>query len=315
MHTLGKWLLAASLGCLAGQASALNILLSNDDGFAAPNLRALHQALKAAGHDVIASAPCQNQSGKGGSLNFMRPLVKLAQDCRGDTVKAGAPGVGTDPTLADLHYVDGTPVMAMLYGLDVLAPARWQKAPDLVISGPNEGHNTGQVNPSSGTVNNAVASIARGVPAIAVSADTSTEHDAAASKEIAGVVVQLVDRLKDQAKGGPLLPAGTGLNVNIPRFDHGKAASLPLVMTHTGTHSAYAPRFVADLSKDPIASAYGVKVPGPGISFGPSAPESGQENEGMVVKRGGIAISVIENNFGAEGRNAEIATRLGLKTP
>jgi broad specificity polyphosphatase/5'/3'-nucleotidase SurE len=45
-----------------------------------------------------------------------------------------------------VHYVNGSPVMACLYGLDVVAQRKWKAAPDLVVSGPNEGNNTGLVN-------------------------------------------------------------------------------------------------------------------------------------------------------------------------
>src|SRR3546814_20358851 len=59
--------------------------------------------------------------------------------------------------------------MATLYGLDVVAAQRWKAPPDLVISGPNEGANTGSVIAGSGTFNNAVFAVNRGIPAIAVS--------------------------------------------------------------------------------------------------------------------------------------------------
>jgi 5'-nucleotidase len=51
----------------AGVALALDILLTNDDGFETANVRALYQRLKAAGHDVVISAPVHNHSGGGGN--------------------------------------------------------------------------------------------------------------------------------------------------------------------------------------------------------------------------------------------------------
>lgn len=44
---------------------ALNIVSSNDDGWAEANIRALHDSLNAEGHSVLISAPADNQSGKG----------------------------------------------------------------------------------------------------------------------------------------------------------------------------------------------------------------------------------------------------------
>ena len=48
--------LAASLAATSLTASALNIVLSNDDGLTS-NIKALYKALKTAGHDVIVSTP------------------------------------------------------------------------------------------------------------------------------------------------------------------------------------------------------------------------------------------------------------------
>src|SRR3546814_2437046 len=87
----------------------LNIVLSNDDGFEAANIRALYTELKAAGHDVVLSGPAQNNSGKGGALDFLVPMKPLGKSTRFGTVKAGAPGVGVDPKDPDIFYVDGTP--------------------------------------------------------------------------------------------------------------------------------------------------------------------------------------------------------------
>lgn len=45
--------------------SAVNIVSSNDDGWAEANIRALYDSLTADGHSVLLSAPADNQSGKG----------------------------------------------------------------------------------------------------------------------------------------------------------------------------------------------------------------------------------------------------------
>jgi hypothetical protein len=66
--SLPRHLLAtAALLCLASPAFALNIVLSNDDGLTS-NTKALYEALKAAGHDVIVSVPCTGQSGRGAAI-------------------------------------------------------------------------------------------------------------------------------------------------------------------------------------------------------------------------------------------------------
>jgi 5'-nucleotidase len=193
-------------------ASALDILLTNDDSWNTANIQTLFDTLQNAGHNVIMSAPCTGQSGKGGAVNFLKEVpvdtseADIHQYCVGQT----------DSTLPFKGYVEGTPVMALMYGLDVVAPTTWGKSPDLVISGPNEGHNLGYLTNHSGTVGNINFAIARGIPAIAVSAshkDTSEEH----AQLVADVVIDIVDQLESkQEPGDPLLPKFTGLNVNTP---------------------------------------------------------------------------------------------------
>lgn len=56
---------ALSLALLQAIAvSAIRIIQSNDDGWADSNIRAFNDALNKAGHDVVLSAPADNQSGK-----------------------------------------------------------------------------------------------------------------------------------------------------------------------------------------------------------------------------------------------------------
>jgi len=193
-------------------ASALDILLTNDDSWDTANIKTLFTALQDAGHSVIMSAPCTGQSGKGGAVNFLKEVPVNTTEADYGKYCIGQ----TDEELPFEDYVEGTPVMALMYGLDIVAPATWGKAPDLVISGPNEGHNLGFLTNHSGTVGNANFAIARGIPAVAVSAshrDTSAEH----AQLVADVVIDIVDQLEAKQKPGePLLPQFTGLNVNTP---------------------------------------------------------------------------------------------------
>ncbi|WP_432721779.1 5'/3'-nucleotidase SurE [Jeongeupia wiesaeckerbachi] len=295
-------------------ALALNILVSNDDGFAAANVRALYTKLKAAGHDVIVAAPCQDQSGKGASMNFLTPLTPLAKDCRGGTVKAGAAAVGADPAIADINYVDGTPVMATMYGLDVLAPARWGKAPDLLISGPNEGQNLGAIVNSSGTVSNAIFAASRGIPAIAISADANTKDNTALADEAAVLTVKFVDALLAKRGSGAIMPAGTAINVNLPKFDAGGSSRVQWVFSRFGSYTAMTPKFVADLSKDPVASGYGIKYPYPGVTFTldntPSAADAGSES--ALNAKGFATVTTMQVGFEARPQ-AQQWLRLRLK--
>lgn len=314
---------AAALAATALPAQALDILLCNDDGLTAANLRALQQRLSAAGHSVLVAAPVDNQSGRGGYIAFLQPVPALTGNERGAKalgLAAGSPGVGTDPTDSSVAYVNATPVAACLYGIDVQAPARWGKTPDLVISGPNEGNNTGHINASSGTFNNLVYAINRGLSAIAVSDAVSTQVTWSSSLpaahrafEVADIVVRLVDDVllgrpslhRHASAGRRLLPEGLGLNVNIPAFTAGNGAALPIAVTHIGQATAYAPAFYARLSDSPVAAAYGLNLPVPGVSLatggsvlpsGVTLPKDGSAtSEGNVVAQGAaVTVSPVQ---------------------
>jgi len=60
---------AIALAATVAPAGARTIVITNDDGLTS-NTLALYRALKAKGHDVIVSVPCQNQSGKGAALRL-----------------------------------------------------------------------------------------------------------------------------------------------------------------------------------------------------------------------------------------------------
>lgn len=226
-------LFAATLYLCTSPAFALNILVSNDDGLTS-NLRALHAALSAAGHRVIVSVPCTGQSGRGAAIVMYstetivpdndKTQIDAERGCHNGAAPLGAPAVGpfTRKGYRDgsFHYVHGTPVMATLYGLDVLAPRIFGRAPDLVLSGPNEGQNLGPMVNSSGTVSNAQFAASRGIPAIALSASAKTRDDRrlahADSAVVAALSIRLVATLQQQAGSAPLLPPGLALNVNFP---------------------------------------------------------------------------------------------------
>ena len=153
-----KLIAAIVLFALSELASAapLRILLTNDDGFAAPGIKAVHASLTAAGHEVILVAPLGNQSGSG-----MRVSTQGKLD-----YKEQSPGVWS---------VDGSPADAVLVGLLHLMK---EDAPDIVISGANFGPNLGYAY-SSGTLGAATMAMYAGVPSIAISVGVSPAEYAA----------------------------------------------------------------------------------------------------------------------------------------
>lgn len=296
--------LACFLALHSAPVLALNIVVTNDDGLTA-NVRALHDALKAEGHDVVVSVPCSEQSGMGGAIRFSGELGALDRPCRADAAQAGDPGAGpmTRPGLGpDYHYVDGTPVMSLLYGLDVAAKKRWGKMPDLVLSGPNVGQNVGAIVVTSGTVSNVQHAAARGVPAVALSAAHGTADggnaDAANAKSVAvaNEAVRLVRLLEERAKGESLLPPGVALNVNFPE----KLEGADWRLTRIGSYNAFTLGFTDDASADPLSRSLGrARANLPGIVMGrnTAAPKPDQQDNETVVVGKDISVSVMQVGY------------------
>jgi len=165
----------------------MKILLSNDDGYQAPGLAALYEAIKDLG-DVEVVAPEHNNSAKSNALTLHQPLY----------VHQGANG---------FRYVNGTPADCVHIALTGLLEYR----PDLVLSGINNGANMGDDTIYSGTVGAAMEGYLFGIPAIAFSqVEKGWSHlDAAAGK--ARELVQRLMAQRLQERPSPFL-----LNVNIP---------------------------------------------------------------------------------------------------
>lgn len=314
--TFSALALAATLASVPSSALARNIVLANDDGLTS-NVLALYHSLKQAGHDVIVAVPCHDQSGQGAALTIGQPLAPLTQACLNDAAQVGDPGAGpmTREGLpeGDFFYVEGTPVMALLYGLDVAGKARWNAAPDLVLSGPNEGQNVGAIVISSGTVSNAQIATLRGLPAIALSAGANSKGDNLdnpLSSQIAALSVELIAALESKAGEGRLLPQGVALNVNFPDEIDGAQWRI----TKIGTYNAYQVGFTQNMAEEStpvmraMAEARGIELPPlPSVTFGfnTAAPTTEQENDESIVYRRHIAVSPMQAGyaFGAAGED------------
>lgn len=164
----------------------LLVLLSNDDGYASPGIRAMRDALKGAEADVVIVAPETEQSASSHALSLHRPL--RLRDVDAETF-------ALDGTPADCIYV------ALHAGTRVLA-----RRPDLVVSGINHGMNLGQDAFYSGTIAAAREGALRGIPALATSAHPRLDIKRAAELS-ARVALALVRH--------PKVPAPL-LNLNIP---------------------------------------------------------------------------------------------------
>ncbi len=140
------------------------ILVTNDDGYAAPGINALVEGLYGLPNVVVnVVAPSANQSGVGESETGTGYVVSGSPDGLLTTL-SGKPVTAVysnDPTRNGI----GSPVDAVRYAM------RTQKlSPEIVLSGINAGQNMGSITDLSGTVGAArIARRSAGVPAIASS--------------------------------------------------------------------------------------------------------------------------------------------------
>jgi 5'-nucleotidase len=162
----------------------MRILLSNDDGYFAPGLAHLADALADLG-EVVVVAPERDRSGASNSLTLDRPLA----------VRRSANG---------FLFVNGTPTDCVHLAVTGLL----EQLPDLVVSGINLGANMGDDTIYSGTVAAATEGFLLGIPAIAVSLTSKAgRHFATAAR----VARDLVRQFQSRPIEDPVL-----LNVNVP---------------------------------------------------------------------------------------------------
>jgi 5'/3'-nucleotidase SurE len=184
----------------------LEILLTNDDGYQAPGIRALYDALRRAGHHVRLAAPAANASGSSVSFTW------------------GGVSVVRDPADANVAGIAATPATAVVLGATALYPHG--QRPDLVVSGINDGENTGSLLAMSGTVGAALAGtmlLDPPIPGIAVNAERAATRDAQAAlpadrlERIARHLAQLIGGTRSWfCEEASLARPTLVLNVNYP---------------------------------------------------------------------------------------------------
>jgi 5'-nucleotidase len=162
----------------------MNILISNDDGYMAPGIKALADAL-AEFADITVVAPDRNRSGASNSLTLDNPL-------RVNQLENG------------YYRVEGTPTDCVHLAITGLL----EQEPDMVVSGINAGANLGDDVLYSGTVAAATEGRFLGLPAVAISL---TSHTPEHFETAAWAAKKIVQQLKKSS-----LPANTILNVNVP---------------------------------------------------------------------------------------------------
>ena len=160
----------------------MRILLSNDDGYFAPGIAILAEALSDLA-SITVVAPERDRSGASNSLTLDRPL----------SVRKSANG---------FQFVNGTPTDCVHLAVTGLL----EEMPDMIISGINLGANMGDDTIYSGTVAAATEGYLLGIPSLAISlASKAGRHYDTAAR----VTLELVDRFQKRLPREPVL-----LNVN-----------------------------------------------------------------------------------------------------
>ncbi len=166
----------------------MKILLTNDDGYRAPGILALYNALKTK-HEVTLAAPDRERSAIGHGITLHHPL-------KYEPVHLNGGGSG--------YAVSGTPADCVKLGLFDIC----QGKPDLVISGINAGSNTGVNINYSGTAGAAREAAINNIGALAVSIQYGEVMD---FEGMADYTASNLDRIKALD-----LPKGVFLNINGP---------------------------------------------------------------------------------------------------
>lgn len=168
----------------------MRILLTNDDGIHAAGLAVLERIARQLSDDVWIIAPETDQSGLAHSLTLSEPL-RLRK-------------------ISEKHYaLRGTPTDCVIMGVRKVLP----EAPDLILSGVNNGANVADDVTYSGTIAGAMEGTVLGIRAIALSQEYNSHEE---GRVIPWDVVEThaPDLLRKLIKTE--LPDGVFLNVNFP---------------------------------------------------------------------------------------------------
>jgi 5'-nucleotidase len=225
----------------------VKILVSNDDGYFAPGITLLAEALGRLG-DVTVVAPERDRSGASNSLTLDRPLV----------VRRAPNGY---------FSVNGTPTDCVHIAVTGLLDF----TPDVIVSGVNLGANMGDDTIYSGTVAAAVEGYLLGIPSLAVSL---TSKEGEHFESAIGVALEMVERLARAPFGEAVL-----FNVNVP--DVAPERLRGMEVTRLGKRHKAEP--VIRLTTPRGDSAYWIGPAGAAADAGPGTDFHAVENRRVSV--------------------------------
>jgi 5'-nucleotidase len=210
---------ASPADAAARKPATLTVLVTNDDGVAAPGIDALVEALRTVKNTkVVVVAPATNQSGSSEKTTPGTLPTAPATTASGYTATA----------------VTGYPADSVTAALDQLGVK-----PNVVFSGSNLGENLGTFTEASGTVGAAKMAVQRGIPALAVSqgmAAAGSEPQFASSAKLA--VAWLKSHRAALLKKLKVAPTSVEV-LNVPNCPAGQPRGLATVATATtGSYGA-----------------------------------------------------------------------------
>jgi len=246
----------------------VQILLTNDDGVAAPGIRALHKELQKLG-GVTVIAPALEQSGVGHSITLLNPLVVKPVDGEdGQSLGYSVEGSPADCVkLAILELMDGPP--------------------DLIVSGINAGANAGINVLYSGTVAAAIEGAFFHVTSIAVSLELAEHFDYPHAAKHAARVIQKI--LANKPTPGSLF------NVNLPAHARGEPKGVKVVPMAVGRHGETFER-----RTDPRGRTYYW------LTYAPPYHLEGPETDVSALAEGYIAVTPLHFDLTRHDRLADV---------
>jgi 5'-nucleotidase len=172
-------------------------LVTNDDGIDSPGLLELAGAARDAGLDVVVAAPASEASGSSGSITAVEREGRIVLERR------ELDGLESVPCFA----VHAAPALIVLIAMhEAFGPA-----PQLVLSGINQGSNVGRAIFHSGTVGAALTAGVNGARGMAVSLEVLPETDEPRWSVAGALAAGLIPVLA-------AAPPHTVLNLNVPEF-------------------------------------------------------------------------------------------------
>ena len=256
----------------------VRILITNDDGIAAPGLRTLVDVARGFG-EVKVFAPDRERSACAHGMTMREPLR---------VVEASGLGV-------QAWAVSGLPADCVNMGREL----GWPDGCDLVLSGINAGPNLGFDTTYSGTVAGAMEGCAYDMPSIAVSLASLTPE---VPLDWASCGEWLMAHLP--ALAAVRLPRRTFLNVNVPALP---AAQINGIRVAPLAERIYEERI--ERRDDPWGNAYFWQ--GGAVPMG--HPQPGTDVD--AVRSGWVAVTPVSLDWTAHGELQRLASSLGAVPP